>query len=329
MLRWSILKLMKEFIQDFISHLKWDEIVDFCDTVIHERYELLLIAAAIVFIMVVCLSTILERLHERGIVALVPIYRFTVLFSRVGLSPALSLLMLIPGVNIIMRVVFYIFLARKFDRSYVWVPFLVLVPIAALPIVAFGEGHCIRVKIPKRNGKPAKKESQKKVVKKPEPKPVKKVEKEQVFDKELAEFIKQDKPEVRPVQVEPVVQAPAEEPIPEPVKEIVVESISEPVSKPVSKPDIVRVKPTAKPAVKMRGKQMDVMRVKRPPKPAFKPTIKKDITVNHEPVVKKGPKTAYDKLLEKQRKAQRKREKYGNPRGTGGSLDMVRPKKKT
>lgn len=313
---------MKEFIDNVINHLNWEEIVDFCDTVIHERYEILLIALAIVFIMVVCLSTILERLHERGGIAIVPVYRFTVLFSKIGLHPALSLLMIIPGINLIMRIVFYVFLAKKFNRNYVWVPFLVLLPVVALPIIAFGEGHCIRVKVPVRkeeepvakkvapavrNTTPARK-----VVAKPVQKPVKEEESIEDFERELEKVVEQAK--TRKVSAPKTVPAKAE------------------VKKPVNPPRTRTIaQPSSMPTIKRRSvstvsRPANVRKTKAEPMPSIQGSRGVDISFGTKRVTK--AKTEYELLLEQQQAAQRKREKYGTPRGTGGSLEMVRPRKK-
>ena len=58
--------------------------------------------------------------------------------------------MLIPGVNLIMRLVFYVALVRKFNRNYFFVFLLVVLPLIFLPVVAFGDGHYIYVKKVKR-----------------------------------------------------------------------------------------------------------------------------------------------------------------------------------
>ena len=105
-----------------------------------EHYELILVIVAMIFIFVLCLSVILGRLRKSGAIALVPVYRFVVLFKAIGISPWLVILMLIPGVNVIMRMVFYAFLTQKFNRNIFFVPALTVLPIVFLPILAFGEG---------------------------------------------------------------------------------------------------------------------------------------------------------------------------------------------
>ncbi len=140
---------MGETIREVISFLKNEDIIDYVYTLFKEKPELLIVAVAVVYIMVLSLWTMLERLRKRGAVALVPVYRFAKLFSGVGLNSWLSVLFLIPGVNFVMRAVFYTHVARKFHRSYFLVPFLVLLPIVFLPIVAFGDGRCNHTRLKK------------------------------------------------------------------------------------------------------------------------------------------------------------------------------------
>ena len=135
-------------ILDKISrHLVWEDIFDFVRTIWEEHQELVLIVIALIFIIVLCLWTLLERLEEKGYISLIPLYRFVVLFSKIEIKPALAVLFIIPGINIIMRTVFYVKLAKKFNRSYFWVPFLCILPFPCLAIVAFGDGHCPHIKI--------------------------------------------------------------------------------------------------------------------------------------------------------------------------------------
>ena len=141
---------MGSLVEEIINYLKSEDILDLLYTYAVEHIELLCIVIAFVFIMVLCLWTMLERLQKRGWIALIPIYRFIVLFKAVGISPWLVILMLIPGVNLIMRTVFYVFIARRFDRSYWMGPGLLILPLVFLPIVSFGDGTCPHIRIPKQ-----------------------------------------------------------------------------------------------------------------------------------------------------------------------------------
>ncbi len=127
-----------------------DDLVETIVLFLQEHYELALVAIAIIFIFVLSLSTILQRLRKSSWIALVPIYRFVVLFKATGISPWYAILMLIPGVNLIMRVVFYVALVRKFNRNYFFVFLLTVLPLIFLPVVAFGDGHYIYIKRVKR-----------------------------------------------------------------------------------------------------------------------------------------------------------------------------------
>ncbi|MBR5389082.1 hypothetical protein IK146_00750 [Candidatus Saccharibacteria bacterium] len=137
---------MGGIVKEVISFFRRSDFVEVIFLYLSEHYELLLIAAAIIFIMVLSLWVILERLRKKGWVALIPLYRFVVLFKAIGLRTWCAVLMLIPGVNISMRIVFYIALAKRFNRNYFFVPLLVILPLVFLPIVAFGEGQHIYVK---------------------------------------------------------------------------------------------------------------------------------------------------------------------------------------
>ena len=118
-----------------------------------EHYELLIAIAAAIFIMVLSLSVILQRLQKSSLIALVPVYRFLVIFKAIGIKSWCIILFLIPGVNLIARVYFYAVLVRKFKRDYGFVPFLVMFPLIFLPIIAFGEGRHARIDRGKRESK--------------------------------------------------------------------------------------------------------------------------------------------------------------------------------
>ena len=109
---------------------------------IKESPEIQLVIASLLFIIIVSLWTLYERLEINGWKSLIPVYRWVVLFKALGMKPWLSLFMLIPGINIIMIVVVYINIARVFKRSYFIVPFLFICPLIFIPIVAFGNGKC-------------------------------------------------------------------------------------------------------------------------------------------------------------------------------------------
>lgn len=140
---------MGDLIEKVTDFFKNEDLIDFVYTFFKERPELLIVVVAVVFIFVLSLWTMLERVQKRGVIALVPVYRFAALFKGVGLNPWLSILMIIPGVNFIMRIIFYVRVAKTFRRTYFMVPFLVVLPLLFLPIVAFGDGRCSHVRLPK------------------------------------------------------------------------------------------------------------------------------------------------------------------------------------
>ena len=148
---------MGDFVEKVIDFFKTEDILDYLYTILRERPEIILIALASFFIITLSLWTLAERLEVKGWKMLIPLYRFAVLFRAVDLSPWLSLLLLIPVVNLAMVIVFNIHLCRKFSRSYIFVPLLILLPIIFLPIMAFGDGKHVYVKSPKREKIPREK----------------------------------------------------------------------------------------------------------------------------------------------------------------------------
>jgi len=140
---------MQEVIQKIVAFFRSVDIPELFETLVTEKQELLLIAGAVIFILLLSLWTIMERVQEKGWRSLIPLYRFVVLFDKVGMSPALALLLLIPGVNVILMIVFYFFLSKKFNRNYFFVLGLTVLPLLFYPIVAFGDGKCKHVKLKK------------------------------------------------------------------------------------------------------------------------------------------------------------------------------------
>lgn len=141
---------MIQFIREFFQK---GDVLETLVLYFTERYELLLVVAAIIFILVLSLSVILQRLQKSSLIALVPVYRFVVIFKAIGIKSWYAFLMLVPGVNLLVRIYFYIVLVKKFNRNYGFVPLLILLPLIFLPIVAFGEGRCIYIDKAKRESK--------------------------------------------------------------------------------------------------------------------------------------------------------------------------------
>ena len=134
----GLVQQIKAFFQD-------EDLLDTVLLFLKEHYELALIAFALIFIFLISLSTILERLRRKSWVAFIPIYRFVVLFKALKINPWCVILMLTPGVNLIMRVVFYVVLVKKFNRGYFFVALLTILPIIFLPVLAFGDGRHIHI----------------------------------------------------------------------------------------------------------------------------------------------------------------------------------------
>jgi len=110
-------------------------------TYLSDHYELLIIFAAVVFIIALSIWTIYERLEIRGWKAFIPIYRHYVIFRAVGIHPAVSFLMLIPLLNIPIFVFFLIYLLRAYNRSYFFLIGLAMLPVIFICVLAFGEGN--------------------------------------------------------------------------------------------------------------------------------------------------------------------------------------------
>ncbi|MBR3318886.1 hypothetical protein IKG06_00035 [Candidatus Saccharibacteria bacterium] len=144
---------MGDLIQAVREFFQKGDVLETIILYLSDHYELLLVIAAVIFILVLSLSVILERLQKSSWIALVPIYRFVVIFKAIGIKSWCVFLMLIPGVNIFMRVYFYIVLVKKFRRNYGFVPLLVILPLLFLPIVAFGEGRHIYISKDERKSK--------------------------------------------------------------------------------------------------------------------------------------------------------------------------------
>ena len=156
---------MGEIIQSIREFFQKGDVMETIVLFFSEHYELLLVIAAVIFILVLSLSVILQRLQKSSLVALVPVYRFAVIFKAIGIKSWCALLMLVPGINLLMRVYFYVVLVKKFNRNYGFVPFLVLLPLLFLPIVAFGEGRYIYIDKTKRESRQKKLERSKKPTK--------------------------------------------------------------------------------------------------------------------------------------------------------------------
>lgn len=112
------------------------------ELLISESLELKVVIIAVFLIVLVSVWTIYERVNEKGWKSLIPIYRWVAIFRGIGLNPWFSLLMLLPGFNLIMLVVFYVHLTRVFKHSYFMVLGLIFLPLVFIPIFAFSEGKC-------------------------------------------------------------------------------------------------------------------------------------------------------------------------------------------
>lgn len=118
-----------------------DEVITFC----REAPELLLIGGSILFIFIISLWTILERLGEKGWKSLIPIYRFAILFNLLHCRPWLAILLIVPFVNLPIYILLCLRLARSFCRSKAFAVALIVLPLVFLPALAFGKERKPRV----------------------------------------------------------------------------------------------------------------------------------------------------------------------------------------
>ena len=110
---------------------------------ISDHYEILIVAGSLLFISLLSVWIIYERLGISGWKSLIPIYRHCVIFKAVGLSPWLGIIMVLPVLNVPVYICFLIYLLRSFSRNYFFSIGLLLLPPLFLPILAFGDGHAI------------------------------------------------------------------------------------------------------------------------------------------------------------------------------------------
>lgn len=97
-------------------------------------YVMYLLVAAFI---IVCLWKIFTKAHEEGWAAIVPFYRFYVLFKITWGKGWNFLLMLIPIANAIIGIITMVKLAKAFGKGGGFACGLIFLPIVFLPIMAF------------------------------------------------------------------------------------------------------------------------------------------------------------------------------------------------
>ena len=96
------------------------------------------ITVAVVIFAVVCLWKIFEKAGEPGWAAIIPLYNTYVLFKITWGNGLLFLLCFIPVVNIAVLFITYWKLAKAFGGGALEFLLLILLPVVAYPMLAFG-----------------------------------------------------------------------------------------------------------------------------------------------------------------------------------------------
>lgn len=110
---------------------------------ISDHYEILIIAGSLLFISLLSVWIIYERLGISGWKSLIPVYRHCAIFKAVGLNSWMGIFMVLPILNVPVYICFLIYLLRTFSRNYFFSIGLIILPPLFLPILAFGNGHAI------------------------------------------------------------------------------------------------------------------------------------------------------------------------------------------
>ena len=99
----------------------------------------IIIAAVATFSLIMLIANwkILTKAGEKGWKVLIPFYNYWTFFKIAGLPPALSLLLLVPVVNFVVLIVFYVYLSRAFGKSGFYALGLVFLNFIFTLILAF------------------------------------------------------------------------------------------------------------------------------------------------------------------------------------------------
>ncbi len=94
---------------------------------------------AVIVFMLVAMWRVYEKAGQPGWAAIVPIYNLYVLLKIAGKPGWWLVLFFIPIVNIVMMVLTYLEVARKFGKSDAFAVGLILLSFIFFPILAFGD----------------------------------------------------------------------------------------------------------------------------------------------------------------------------------------------
>lgn len=98
---------------------------------------------SILILSLVILYKIIKKLTDKGYLAFIPFYNMIILYRNVMGSAWYLLLLFIPGVNLIMLLLFPFFLGRTFNKNLVYAFFMILFPTILIPLIAFDDSICI------------------------------------------------------------------------------------------------------------------------------------------------------------------------------------------
>jgi glycopeptide antibiotics resistance protein len=106
---------------------------------------LIIVYIAVVIFLIAAMWKVFTKAGKPGWAAIIPIYNTWVLFEIAGKPGWWALLFLIPIVNIVMLVLYWIALVEvghRFGKSTAWGIFLlILLPIIGLPMLGFGDAR--------------------------------------------------------------------------------------------------------------------------------------------------------------------------------------------
>ncbi len=102
---------------------------------------IMLVALAISVLMIVCMWVVFTKAGKPGWASLIPIYNFIVLLEIVDKPLWWIILLLIPCVGIIVAIMVYIELAKRFGKGELFGVGLAFLPFIFFPILAFGDAE--------------------------------------------------------------------------------------------------------------------------------------------------------------------------------------------
>lgn len=102
-------------------------------------YMLVMLAVAVVEI--VAMWKLFTKAGKPGWASIIPIYNLIVLFQIAGMNPLMILLELIPIANIVVMIMLYVNLAKKFGKGGGFAAGLIFLNFIFMLILAFGDAQ--------------------------------------------------------------------------------------------------------------------------------------------------------------------------------------------